>query len=141
MINFDEARAYFRDTIIASGIFAPDAIDWDNYVRPSDVPYPDLWMRESRLNVDEGKSDSVYGDYTEDILSFSINVPIGSFTSVVNTAAVALGNLFPAATIANTANYKISIKKSKTAFQGKLPNDSKWYNHTVDVYIVTYEQH
>jgi hypothetical protein len=139
MINLEQIRAYFRTTINDSAIFPENGIDWENYVRPADKPYPSLWMRESYLNIDEGFSDSTNGDQIEGIFSYSINVPIGSFDSVATSAGVALGNLFPTATTQSTADYRISIDATKRSFQGKLSNDSKWYTVVIDVYFRAYE--
>jgi hypothetical protein len=137
MINLEEIRQYFVDTIIASGIFDSDAIGWENVAfKPSGKP---LWMKESYLNVDEGFSDSINGDQLQGILSYSINVPIGSYAQTATEAGVALGDLFPTASIITTGNYEISIDSTKRSFQGKLSNDSKWYTVVIDVYFKAYE--
>jgi hypothetical protein len=136
MINLEEIREYFRTTINDSAIFPADSIQWENKVfEPKGKA---LWMRESYLNVDEGFSDS-QGDQLQGILSYSINTPIGSSESAGATAGVALGNLFPTATIASTTNYRISIDATKRSFQGKLSNDSKWYTIVIDVHFKAYE--
>jgi len=139
MINVEQIRAYFRDTIIASGIFTPDAIDWENYVRPTDLPYPNLWMRENYLPIDEGYSDSVNGDQIQGIFQYSINALVGTFDVDVTGAGVALGNLFPTTTIIKTADYRISIDATKRSFQGVLVNGSKWYTVVIDVEFKAYE--
>ncbi len=137
MINVEQIRAYFSDTIIASGIFASDAIGWENVVfDPSNKP---LWMKESYLPVDEDFSDSVNGDQIQGIFQYSINTPIGSYAKVAVEAGVALGNLFPTASVVDTADYKVSIDSTKRSFQGKLSNDSKWYTVIIDVYFTGYE--
>jgi len=137
MIDFEQIRKYFSDTIIASGIFASDAIGWSNVV--FDPAGKSLWMKENYLPVDEGFSDSVNGDQLQGILSYSINVPIGAYAKPATDAGVALGNLFPTTTIVETADYKISIDSTKRSFQGKLSNDSKWYTVVIDVHFKAYE--
>jgi len=137
MINLEEIRQYFVDTIIASGIFNSNAIGWENVVfKPASKS---LWMKESYLNVDEGFSDSVNGDQLQGILSYSINVPIGSYAQTATEAGRALGNLFPTASIVTTDDYHISIDATKRSFQGKLSNNSKWYTIVIDVHFKAYE--
>jgi len=137
MINLEQIRKYFSDTIIASGIFASDSIGWENKV--FDPAGKSLWMKESYLNIDEGFSDSVNGDELQGILSYSINVKIGAYAKPATDAGVALGNLFPTATIISTTDYNISIDSTKRAFQGKLSNDSTWYTVVIDVQFKAYE--
>ena len=137
MINFEEVRKYFSDTIIASGIFASDAIGWENVTfSPSGKS---LWMKESYLPVSEGFSDSVNGDQLQGILSYSINTNVGSYAQGATEAGVALGNLFPTTEVITTDNYKISIDSASRTFQGKLSNDSKWYTVVIDVSFKVYE--
>lgn len=137
MIDFEQVRQHFVDTIITSAIFDADAIGWENVVfEPKGKA---LWMKESYLNVDEGFSDSANGDQLQGILSYSINTPIGSYAQGATQAGVALGNLFPTATIIETDDYNISINSTKRSFQGKLSNDSKWYTVVIDVEFKAYE--
>lgn len=137
MIDLEQIRQYFSDTIITSAIFDSDAIQWENVV--FDPVGKALWMRESYLNVDEGFSDSVNGDQIQGILSYSVNVPVGAYAKPATDAGVAIGNLFPTATIVSTADYKISIDATKRSFQGKLSNNSKWYTVVIDVEFKAYE--
>ena len=137
MIDLEQIRKYFRTTIVNSAIFASDAIQWENAV--FDPSGKALWMRESYLNVDEGFSDSVNGDKVQGILSYSINIPIGTYEGVATTAGVALGNLFPTATIVNTTDYKITINSTQRTYQGILSSGSKWYSLVVDVQFTAYE--
>lgn len=137
MINLEQIRKYFSDTIIGSSIFPSDAIQWENVV--FDPQGKALWMHESYLNVSEGFSDSVNGDQIQGILSYSINVPIGAYAKPATDAGVAIGNLFKTATIISTADYKISIDATKRSFQGKLGNNSKWYTVVIDVEFKAYE--
>ena len=137
MINLEQIRKYFSDTIITSGIFASDAIAWENVV--FDPAGKSLWMRESYLNIDEGFSDSVNGDQLQGILSYNINVPIGAYAKPATDAGVALGNLFSTATIVSTTDYNISIDSTKREFQGKISNDSAWYTVVIDVEFKAYE--
>ena len=67
MINFEEIRQYFTDTILASGIFEANAIGWENVIfKPQGKS---LWMKESYLPANEGFSDSKNGDQLQGILS------------------------------------------------------------------------
>lgn len=137
MIDLEEIRDYFRTTIIDSGIFASDCIQWENTV--FSPKGKSLWMIESYLNVDEGFSDSSNGDQINGIFSYSINIPIGSRETVATSAGVALGNLFPTASVVSTDNYNVSIDATKRSFQGKLSDNSKWYTVVIDVYFTGYE--
>jgi len=138
MINFEEVRKYFSDTIIESGIFASDAIGWENVTfSPSGKS---LWMKESYLPVSEGFNDSK-SDQLQGILSYSINTHIGSYAQEATEAGVALGSLFQTAEIIITDNYKISIDSASRTFQGKLSNNSKWYTVIIDVSFKVYEKH
>lgn len=137
MIDLEEIRKYFRTTIKDSAIFPADSIQWENAV--FDPNGKALWMRESYLNVGEGFSDSKNGDQIQGILSYSINIPVGTYEGAATTAGVALGNLFPTATIVSTDNYKISIDSTQRTFQGVLATGSKWYNVTIDVQFTAYE--
>jgi hypothetical protein len=96
-------------------------------------------MKESYINTDEGFSSSVGGDYVEGIFSYSINVEINSGYEIATGAGVALGDLFPTATVVETDNYKISIDSTKRPQQGVLYSGSKWYTVTIDVYFKGYE--
>ena len=84
MIDLEQIRRYFSDTIIASGIFSSNAIAWENVV--FDPTGKSLWAREGYLNIDEGFSDSVNGDQLQGILSYSINVPIGAYAKPAKRA-------------------------------------------------------
>jgi hypothetical protein len=137
MIDLEQIREYFRTTINNSAIIPLDAIQYENAV--FDPSGKALWMRESYLNVDEGFSDSVNGDQIQGILSYSINIPIGTYESVATSAGVAIGNLFPTATIIETTDYKISIDATKRPQQGVLYAGSKWYTVTIDVEFRAYE--
>ncbi len=135
MINAEQIRAYFRTAINDSAIFPADCIQWENLVfNPKGKA---LWMRENYLPVDEGFSDSVNGDQIQGIFSYSINIPIGISEATATTAGVALGNLFPTATIINTDDYKISIDSTKRSYQGRL--DDKFYTVVIDIAWKAYE--
>lgn len=137
MINLEQIRQYFVDTIIDSEIFSADSIGWENVV--FDPVEKSLWMKESYLNIDEGFSDSTNGDQLQGILSYSINAPMGSYAQAATSAGVALGNLFPTTTVIQTDDYKISIDSTQRSHQGKLSNNSKWYTVVIDVQFTGYE--